>query len=51
MKVLSLDIADRKLQTISTWPFDTSLLGKLTVIILSVIATLIARVLIIALQL
>ena len=50
-KVLSLDMADRKLQTVSTWPVDTSLLGKLTVIILSVIATLIARVLIVSLGL
>lgn len=50
-KLLSLEIADRKLQRVSTWPFDTSLLGKLTVIVLSVVATLVARVIIVALQL
>ena len=42
-KLLSLDMADRKLQAISTWPFDTSLLGKLLTILLAVTAALIAR--------
>jgi hypothetical protein len=42
-KLLCLDMADRKLQAISTWPFDTALLGRLSLIIASVIATLVAR--------
>ena len=42
-KLLSLDLADRKLQSVSTWPFDTAVLGKLLVILLSVTAALIAR--------
>jgi hypothetical protein len=42
-KLLSLDMADRKLQAISTWPFDTSLLGRLLTILLAVTAALIAK--------
>ena len=42
-KLLSLGMADRKLQAVSAWPFDTTLLGKLLVILLSVTAALIAR--------
>jgi hypothetical protein len=42
-KLLSLDMADRKLQSISTWPFDTAVMGKLLVILLSVTAFLIGR--------
>lgn len=42
-KLLSLEIADRKVQAISTWPFDTAIMGKLSVILLSVVATLFAR--------
>jgi hypothetical protein len=42
-RLLSLDIAEHRLDDISTWPFDTTVLGKLSVILFSVIAALIAR--------
>lgn len=41
-RLLILEMADRKIQATSTWPFDTSLLGQLLVFLLSVIAALIA---------
>ena len=40
--LLSLVMADRKLQSTSTWPFDTSLLGQLFIFLLPVIAAAIA---------
>ena len=44
----ALDMAQREVASIHTWPFDTQILGKLTVIILSVTAAVIARLIILA---
>ena len=44
-----LDMEIRETAAIRTWPYDTRILGQLTVIILSVTAALIARVLVVAL--
>ncbi len=42
-QMLLLDVMERKVSAIHTWPFDLNILGKLTVIVLSVTAALIAR--------
>ena len=44
-----LDMEIRETGSIRTWPFDTRILGQLTVIILSVVAALIVRLVIVAL--
>ena len=43
LEVLKLDLMDRKVSSIATWPFDFQILGKLTIIILSVTAALLTR--------
>ncbi|MBO0888621.1 hypothetical protein J2P12_05925 [Candidatus Bathyarchaeota archaeon] len=43
LEVLKLDLMDRKVGSIATWPFDFQILGKLTVVTLSVTAALITR--------
>ena len=43
LEVLKLDLMDRKVSTIATWPFDFQILGKLTIILLSVTAALLTR--------
>ena len=45
-EVLTVDLLDRKVSQIATWPFDFSILGKLTIITLSVAAALLTRVLV-----
>ncbi len=45
----ALEMVERKVASIPTWPFDTVILSKLLVISLSVIATLVARVIIVRL--
>ncbi len=34
--ILALESAERKAHAVSTWPFDTTILGKLAAIILSI---------------
>jgi hypothetical protein len=41
-----LELAGRKLETLAAWSFDTKILGKLSAIVLSVIAGLIINVLV-----
>jgi hypothetical protein len=43
LEVLKLELMDRKVSSIATWPFDFQILGKLTVVTLSVTAALITR--------
>ena len=43
VEVLKLDLMDRKVSSIATWPFDFQILGKLTIIILSVTTALLTR--------
>ncbi len=43
LEVLKLDLMDRKVSSIATWPFDFQILGKLTIITLSVTAALLTR--------
>ena len=50
-KLQSLDMAQREVASLHTWPFDTQILGKLTVIILSATAAIIARLIIVAVRL
>lgn len=38
--ILTLEAAERKAQAISTWPFDTTILGKLAAIILSILVAI-----------
>jgi hypothetical protein len=42
-KLMALEMVDRKIQAISTWPFDTGLLTRLLIILLPVIASLFAH--------
>ncbi len=44
--VLTLGLVERKLESLAVWPFDTRILGKLSAIVLSVIAGLIINVLV-----
>jgi len=46
-----LDMEIRETANIRTWPFDSRILGQLTVIVLSVAAAMITRLLINALRL
>ncbi len=41
-KILSLEFAERRIDRIRTWPFDTEIIGTLTAIFLSVVATFLA---------
>jgi len=41
--IMMLDMMERKVSAIHTWPFDLNILGKLTIIVLSVTAALLAR--------
>lgn len=43
--VLRLELMERKVSAMATWPFDTGILGRLTVIAVSVTAILISRLL------
>ena len=43
LEVLKLDLMDRKVSSIATWPFDYQILGKLTIIVLSVTAAMLTR--------
>lgn len=43
-QVLMLEMMERKVSSMAVWPFDTKILGKLTVIVLSLIAILLSRV-------
>jgi hypothetical protein len=43
-KVFRLDMMDRKISSMATWPFDIGILGRLSVIALSVTAILISRI-------
>ncbi len=47
---LRLEIVDRKVSSMATWPFDFRVLGKLSVVILSVTAALIVRVIFLVLR-
>ena len=49
--MLAQDLFERKVSAISTWPFDTAVLREFTVIIVSVIAILLSRIVQIALHL
>jgi hypothetical protein len=40
-KILLLEAAERKAHAVSTWPFDTTILGKLAAIILSILVAII----------
>ena len=44
--VLGLEAAEQKINAISTWPFDTTVLGKLAAIILSILVALTSKMLI-----
>lgn len=50
-RVLTHDILERKVSAISTWPFEKGVLSQFTVVIVSVIAILVARVAQVALHL
>ncbi len=43
--VLALGLAERRIETLAVWPFDTRILGKLSALVLSVIAGLIINIL------
>lgn len=43
LEVLKVDLMDRKVSSIATWPFDLPILGKLTIIVLSVTAGCLTR--------
>ncbi len=47
----AFEATEKKVASIATWPFDTAILGRLTAIILAVMATIIARFIIVALHL
>jgi len=49
--MLAQDLFERKVSAISTWPFDTAVLREFTVIIVSVIAIPLSRIVQIALHL
>lgn len=40
--IMVLDMMDRKVSSIAVWPFDLNILGRLSIIVFSVIATLIS---------
>ena len=42
-RLLALQMIDQKIANVSTWPFDTSILSRFVVIILSVTAILLSR--------
>ncbi len=44
-EMFRLDMIDRKISSMAIWPFDIDILGRLSVIALSVTATLISRIL------
>ncbi len=46
-RVQALELAAREVSNLRTWPFDTQILGRLTVIILSTTAAIIARIIIV----
>ena len=48
-KLLAIEALERKISSIPTWPFATQMLGKLTTIMLSVVAIVTARIIQIAL--
>lgn len=50
-KLLALEVNERKVAAIQTWPFDTKVLGRLVAIILSVIAILLSQIIAIGLGL
>ena len=50
-RILAHDMLDRKMSAVLTWPFDKSVLSQFTVIIRSVIAILLSRIVQIALRL
>ena len=43
-EMFRLDMMDRKISSMATWPFDIGILGRLSVIALSVTAILISRI-------
>lgn len=49
-RLLTLEMLDRKISSMATWPFDFQVLGKFTIIVLSVTAALIARAIALALR-
>ena len=44
-EMFRLDMIDREISSMAIWPFDIDILGRLSVIALSVTATLISRIL------
>jgi hypothetical protein len=41
--ILTLEAAERKAQAVSTWPFDTAILGKLAAIVLTILIAIISN--------
>ena len=48
---MALEIVERKALAIPTWPFDGVILGQLALVMLSVIAAIIAQIIVVALRL
>jgi len=46
--LIALEIVERKALSMPTWPFDSRVLGQLTLMIVSTTATIIARIILLA---
>lgn len=49
--LLALDLSDRKAMSVPTWPYDSKIIGQLTIVVLSVVAIIIGQIVIVALHL
>jgi hypothetical protein len=49
--LLALDLSERKVLSVPTWPYDSKILSELTIVIISVTATIVAQIIIVALHL
>ncbi len=49
--LLALDLSERKVMSVPTWPYDSKILSQLTIVILSVTAIIIGQIIIVVLNL
>ncbi len=49
--LLALDLSERKVMNVPTWPYDSKILSQLTIVIISVTATILAQIIIVAVHL
>ena len=49
--LLALDLSERKVLSVPTWPYDSKILSQLTIVIISVTASIIAQIIIVVLHL